>query len=83
VFTVACPMPPSPTMCSRRYSVLAAARSTLAASSEKPASKLAAVLAGAPVMAFYMKTATSPHSFSIPWKSFIVSSTFLMWRNFK
>jgi hypothetical protein len=69
---------------STRWSnVLAAAHSTLAASSENHVSKLAATLAGVPVVAFYMKTMTSSHKCSMTWKNLIVSSTFLMWRNFK
>ena len=35
-----------------------------------------------PVVAFYMKITTLLHKFSMAWKILIVSSTFLLWRNF-
>ena len=54
-----------------------------AASLEKPASKLAATLAGVRVVAFYMKTTICQQGGCMAWKSLIVSSMLLMWRNFK
>ena len=46
-------------------------------------SKLAAVLACVPVVAFSTKTMSSQQGFFTSWRSLIVSSTFRMWRNFK